>query len=227
MDCDAFSGASAELALGVLTGRPRAEALAHAETCPSCRETLRQLTVTGEELLPLLPEAEPPPGFETRVLERIGAGAPGPAERRRRLPRYRRLLAPVAVAAVLGAGLGGWALGASGGPAAAPVPPAARGAGPPLSSAPLVTTAGHRAAGHVYYYRRGRSRWLYMGVDLNAGTMTVTCQLRGADGRFTTLGRFRLDGGYGYWASPVAAAPVTGARLLTPDGTVLAAARFR
>lgn len=235
MDCDAFSGVSAELALGVLTGRPRAEALAHAETCSACREALRQLTVTGEELLPLLPAAEPPPGFETRVLARIGVEVPGLPQRRRgrrfrlpafRLPRYQRLLAPAAVVAVLGAGLGGWGIGAASVPAAAPASPSAPTPKPSLSSAPLVTAGRQEPAGQVYYYGGGQSRWMYMSVDLDSGTTTVTCQLRGADGHYTTLGRFRLNGGYGYWASPVASGPVTGARLVTPGGTVLAAATF-
>jgi hypothetical protein len=36
--------------------------------------------VTGEELLELLPPAEPPAGFETRVLERLGLPVPAPAD---------------------------------------------------------------------------------------------------------------------------------------------------
>jgi anti-sigma-K factor RskA len=88
MGCAEFADVTAELALGVLTGRERAEALAHLERCAACQKTVRHLTVTGEELLRLLPAAEPPPGFETRVLERLGIAArsprPGPASRRTR-----------------------------------------------------------------------------------------------------------------------------------------------
>jgi len=75
MSCDEFAEVAAELALGVLTGRERAAALAHLDGCESCRELVRELTMTGEELLALLPSREPPPGFETRVLERIGLPA--------------------------------------------------------------------------------------------------------------------------------------------------------
>ena len=77
MSCDEFAGVAAELALGVLTGRERAAALAHLDGCESCREQVRELTMAQDELLALLPSAEPPAGFESRVLERIGLTAPG------------------------------------------------------------------------------------------------------------------------------------------------------
>jgi anti-sigma-K factor RskA len=77
MSCDEFAEVAAELALGVLTGRERARALAHLDGCESCREQVRELSMAGDELLALLPSAEPPAGFESRVLERIGLTAPG------------------------------------------------------------------------------------------------------------------------------------------------------
>jgi len=79
MGCAEFADAAAELALGVLTGRERARALAHLDQCEACRENVRQLTVTGEELVGLLPAIEPPAGFETRVMERLGLGTPAPS----------------------------------------------------------------------------------------------------------------------------------------------------
>src|ERR1700678_3297690 len=78
MGCAGFADAAAELALGVLTGRERAEALEHLDRCPVCREHIRQLTATGEQLLRLLPAEEPPPGFETQALERLGPAAQSP-----------------------------------------------------------------------------------------------------------------------------------------------------
>jgi hypothetical protein len=91
MECAGFAGVAEELALGVLTGRERAEALAHLGCCTACRENVRRLTVTGEELLRLLPDREPPPGFETRVLARLGLTAQAPALGRR--PGRRLVLA--------------------------------------------------------------------------------------------------------------------------------------
>ncbi len=238
MGCTEFADAAAELALGVLTGRERARAIAHLDRCDACRENVRQLTLTGEELLGLLPAAEPPAGFETRVMERLGLGTPGAvpasriglAGRVRRLGRRlsgwpgrggvcrgRRLLAAAAVAAaVVVAGLGGWGLRA-----ATSSPPAS-----PLSSAALLTAA-HRTVGKVYVYD-GSARWLYMSVDMDSGNGVVTCQVEGAGGHFTTVGSFRLTGGYGFWGGPAPAGggSLAGARLVGPDGAVLAAAVF-
>jgi anti-sigma-K factor RskA len=246
MGCAEFADVAAELALGVLTGRERARALAHLDRCDGCRENVRQLTVTGEELVGMLPAIEPPAGFETRVMERLGLGtpAPAPAPARQLSParrfgrkladwtgggwtdrggvsRPRRILAAAAVAAaVIVGGLGGWGLHATtSSPTASP-----------LSSAALLT-ASHQTAGKVYFYDSG-SRWLYMSVDIRsggaAGNGTVICQVEGPDGHVTTVGSFRLSGGYGYWGSPdpVTSGPLTGARLVTTTGTVLATATF-
>ena len=236
MGCAEFAGVAAELALGVLTGRERARALAHLDWCEACRENVRQLTVTGEELVGLLPAIEPPAGFETRVMERLGlaTSAPAPAPhlspaRRvgQKLARWmgsagtgrpRRLLAAAAVAvAVIVAGLGGWDLHAT--------------TSTPLSSAALLT-ASHQTAGKIYFYDSG-SRWLYMSVNIGpgggaAGNGTVVCQVEGPDGHVTTIGSFQLTGGYGYWGSPdpVTNGPLTGARLVTTTGAVLATATF-
>jgi hypothetical protein len=80
MTCAELADVAAELALGVLTGRERAMAIAHLDQCDECREYVRQLMATGEELLELIPAAEPPAGFETRVLARLGL--PVPAQER-------------------------------------------------------------------------------------------------------------------------------------------------
>jgi hypothetical protein len=215
--CDEMAGVAAELALGVLTGRERARAIAHLDRCETCRETVRRLTETGEGLLGLVPPREPPAGFETRVVARLGIAGPRPK-------RTRRVLAVAAVAlAVVGSGLGGWGLrAATSSPAAGDARTAAS-----LYSAPL-TTAGHLTAGTVYLYD-GNPRWLYMSVRAGSANGTVVCQLISRDGHVTTLGSFRLTGGDGYWASPEHVDPddVREARLATPSGTVLATASFR
>src|SRR5215469_11622459 len=123
MNCAQLADVAAELALGVLTGREPAEAIAHLDQCHACREDVRQLMLTVEELLGLLPASEPPAGFETQVLERLGLPAPGrsiarPSRHRRhcrparsRSGPVRRVLAAAAVTvAVAGASLGGWGI---------------------------------------------------------------------------------------------------------------------
>lgn len=246
MSCDEFADVAAELALGVLTGRERAEAVAHLETCDSCRGYVRQLSMAGEDLAGLVPAAEPPAGFEARVLSRIGIPAPTPVPEPGpspgsgpgrapgpggRLRRSRKLLAVAAVVAVLAGGAGGWGLRAAtaqrGTAPAAPAAPVASA----LTSAPLLSVARQRV-GTVFYYQ-GNPRWMYMAVDLSSGqhssaSGTVTCQLAGADGHYTTVGSFRLTSGYGGWGGPDPGIEgrVTGARLLAPSGKVLATARF-
>ena len=248
MNCREFSDVAAELALGVLTGRERAAAIAHLDQCDACRENVRQLTMTSEGLLELLPTREPPAGFESRVMERIGLAAPAPVpapapapvpapgrvgrlfhlgDRRtsrtpapaagqpRQVGWARRSLAAAAVALVAG-GLAGWGLAVG---TSAP-------ASTPLSSATL-QSASHQSVGKIFLYQ-GSPRWLYMSVDMPSGDGTVLCQVVSQDGQVTTVGSFRLADGHGYWGSPATGAPgqLTGARLVTPNGTVLATASF-
>jgi hypothetical protein len=92
MTCAELADVAAELALGVLTGRERAMAIAHLDECDACREDVRQLMATGGQLLELLPTAEPPAGFETRVLERIGLSAPAQEEEPRGEDAYPQLI---------------------------------------------------------------------------------------------------------------------------------------
>jgi hypothetical protein len=274
MSCEELGEVAAELALGVLTGRERATAIGHLDNCDECRENVRQLMATGEQLLELLPPAEPPAGFETRVLARLGLPAPaqseageeednyprlisqgggtpgrrGPvrdstrprADRRgsgrpgaappsappagpggtKRPGRVRRVLAAAAViVAVVVAGLGGWRIGAG-------TAPAANSAAEPLTSASLLS-ATHQSVGQIFVYS-GTSQWVYMSVDMESGNEPVTCQLVGKDGQVTNLGTFQLADGYGSWGSPNPGnlGTLTGARLVSADGTVLATATF-
>jgi hypothetical protein len=252
MGCGEFADVAAELALGVLTGRERAQAVAHLDHCDSCREYVRQLSLTGEEMLGLLPGREPPAGFESRVMGRLGLTAldkpaaespqglgivPGlgspqsPGQQRSggkslsRPARWsRRMLTMAAVAlAVVAVGVGGWALRGATGPATN----GGTAASEQLYEATLLS-ATHQADGKVYLYD-GNPRWLYMGIDTHASRNdTVVCQLETRSGHLITIGSFQLDGGSGAWGSPdpIAASDVTGARITTMSGKVLATASF-
>ncbi len=70
--CDEFSQLAPEVALGLLAGDERAEALGHLAGCPACREHLEGLMRVADALLLLAPPSEPAIGFETRVMERLG-----------------------------------------------------------------------------------------------------------------------------------------------------------
>jgi hypothetical protein len=227
VDCDRCADVAAELALGVLTGRERADAVPQLDRCDGCREDVRELTLTGEELLMLLPEATPPAGFAYRVQHELCFTG---HQRPRRLTRPHLLVAAAAAAAVLavGGGLAGWA--ARGGAAPPPAPVAAPVAGAGLHPA-VLTTVRHHVIGRVFLDHAGylgHDGWVYVSVDGATGDGTVVCQLLGRDGRVTTIGSFGLDGGYSYWGSPesMPGTRVSGARLLTEDGQVLASATF-
>jgi predicted anti-sigma-YlaC factor YlaD len=79
-----------ELALGTVGGPDRAEALEHTSECGPCRAFVGELAEAADALPLLAAEAEPPPGFEERVLAALKA----PRRRKRRL-----VAAAVAVAA--------------------------------------------------------------------------------------------------------------------------------
>lgn len=246
-DCAWLRTVADELALGVLPGQERAEAIAHLDRCPTCREHVEQLTLVGDGLLSLLPGSEPPAGFETRVTRRLGLN---------RSARRRRPRAGVAVAAAaaiaLGFGFGGWAVGTAIEGASAPTSPSSEypgsehpGAEPPGSQHGLVAASllapDHRPVGRIFAYT-GSPGWVYMSVHLGrAGAAAagprdgyrkaaeVSCRLERTDGTSVRIGEFSLDdAGRGYWGAPTRVDPdtVSGARLLAADGSVLATAHF-
>ncbi|MEU6539640.1 hypothetical protein [Streptomyces sp. NPDC047000] len=212
LSCAQLHECGAELALDVLPGPERSGAVAHLQHCAECRTYVRDLTPVADGLLDLVPAAEPPPGFDSRVLRRMGPPARPPWHRRHRIGRT--LAAAAAAAALV---LGGWAVGNASAPTTHPA----------LRTA--VLTAQERHVGKVYAHT-GASPWLY--VDLDAGAIaddpTVRCQVVRADGSVSTVGTFRLDDGYAHWGGPYPAgsSPVTTVRLLAPDGSVLAASDF-
>jgi Putative zinc-finger len=85
-----------DLALGALDGEERADALEHVHRCPSCQAVVAELAGIADLLVQLVPEVEPPFGFDRRVLE---------VTRRDRRGRRRWIaaIAAVAAAAAIGA----------------------------------------------------------------------------------------------------------------------------
>jgi hypothetical protein len=127
----------------------------------------------------------------------------------------RRVLAAAALClAVIVAGLGGWRVGVGSAPAS------------PLMSASLVS-ASSQHVGRVFYYSRD-PEWLYMSVDLGSGDALVTCQVIDAQGHVATVGSFTLADGRGAWGSPDpgTVGELTGARLVSANGTVIATGTF-
>lgn len=240
LTCEQLHETGAELALGVLSGRERAEAAAHLDRCADCREHIEQLALVGDGLLGLLPESEPPAGFEARVARRLTQAqaardghetAHGFGLRRAGFRRGVRLrVASAAAVVALGFGFGGWALGtAIENVAAGPARPVQAGAG--MLQAQLVGAEHGQPVGDIYAHR-GSPVWVFMSVDLaDTGTPysgKVTCLLERTDGTTVRIGTFHLHHGYGYWGAPasVGFSTLSGARLTSADGRVLATADF-
>jgi anti-sigma-K factor RskA len=105
--CEQARELAPDVALGLLTGEERADALAHLEGCEACRAEVASLAVAADEVLLAAPEATPPAGFDARVLAALATQREA-AERegtvavpRRRHPHRRRAWVGAAAAAVL------------------------------------------------------------------------------------------------------------------------------
>jgi predicted anti-sigma-YlaC factor YlaD len=211
-ECEAMRDDLIEFALGTLSGRSRALVLDHLETCAHCTTESEALAEAADALLWLAPEAEPPLGFETRVIERFrGAGAERQIDRRRRLSLFA--LAALLVA-VMGVGIG--AVATQGG-----------GARPSATQRP--TTGRLVSDGHVLgevTISAGSPSWMIMDVDTGKISGVVWCEVTFANGRSQTVGKFTISHGYGSWVAPIKASgsDVRSARIVNGEGTVLAQA---
>ncbi|MFD4607888.1 hypothetical protein [Streptomyces sp. NPDC058451] len=237
--CEKLREIGAELALGVLPGRERAGAVAHLERCADCREYIAQLTLLGDRLIGLLPGSEPPVGFESRVAQSLTQMAAHERRPRTRAPgiprpgvlgRLRPRVAAAAGAVLLAVGFGGWAVGTA--IESTMSRPAATASGTGMLWGGLISAdAVGRPAGEVYAHP-GSPGWIYMTVDLTrAGGPhegKVTCRLVRKDGTTVRVGDLTLHRGRGSWGGPATIDPakLAGARVVAPDGTVLARTHF-
>ncbi|HKA84700.1 MAG TPA: hypothetical protein VKD21_12600 [Acidimicrobiales bacterium] len=146
MDCADVAEVAPELALEILGGAERAAAIAHLEGCVSCQQLVDTLAADADRLLMLAPSAEPPAGFQDRVLtsltqvaqpEAPPARSPAARTPTRRARARTRGVAMLALAASVA--LVALALGL--GPAARPSP----------AGAEMRTGAGE-VVGHVFVH---------------------------------------------------------------------------
>ncbi len=217
LSCTEVRTLAPELALEVLGGAERADALDHAAQCVACRAFVAELSETADALTLLAPEAEPPPGFESRAL-----GALGMARARR---PWRRMVAFAAAAAALAA--------ASAVVSVAVVrmldrssPTAAVVRAGDLREAPMIGHGG-RLAGRAYVYR-SRSPWLFVSVDYGVPAGTYGVEVRGRDGGRNRVGTLAVRAGRGSWGATVEtpASGLDSVRLVDGAGQTVCEARF-
>ncbi len=211
--CDAYADDLAELALGALTGRPRAQALSHVDSCPQCAEELEQLSRVADTIVQVAPEAEPPLGFEVRLFDRMGV-----SDRRRRFRPSLWVPAGVAAAAAaLALGLGLTL------PSSAPTTATAQAHHGNAISADLVENGA--AVGHVVVVGGARP-WMSMMLADSTARGPVDCIVMTADGVTHHVGTFVARQGYGAWVAPLHVKPadIRTAEVVSPSGTVIATA---
>lgn len=203
MGCDRARELAPEFVLGLLPGEERALVLGHLAECEACRAVAEQLAAAADALLLAVPEAEPPVGFESRALARMGS--PSPA--RRRGSRAATLAA--AVLLVVGIAFGS-------------LLPLGRRSGPePVRTAHLATVASG-AGGEVYIYT-GDPPWLFMTVR-GVADGTYTCRIRVRGGNRLAIGSLTVRDGQGAWGRVLEVDPgrITAVELVDGAGRVVA-----
>lgn len=167
-----------ELALGEVVEPARSRLLAHVSACGECRGRLDAMLGLTDSLLALAPAHEPPPGFETRVLERLGMA-------QTQAPRHRRArwLAVAAAVAILAALVGGVALGRRGG----------NGAQESAVRTGEIVRADGSHVGSIRLVDAPQPYALVMIEHPQPGTDSVTCRLELPGGRMVDVGSWGYD----------------------------------
>ena len=211
--CSDFDTDSAELALGLLTDPRRNALVDHAVACRRCQARLDDLVAVGDRLVLLAPQVDPPAGFETRALSRMG----GPvAADLRWARRFRILTGAAALVAVLALGM---LVGR-------------------LVSNPTTTTvdrvaAIHNAAGDevgdVHLVDVPRPHILVSVLRPPTKPGVRTCELQRPDGSWVVVGTWTADELHtGVWAVALdpALLHAQAMRVTNDDGALVATARF-
>jgi hypothetical protein len=185
-----------ELAAGVAAGDERARALGHLSGCPACRREFAGTAEVVDELLWLVPEHDPPAGFESSVLTRLTPAAP-----RRRRPHPRLLwAASIVAAAVLAAGAVWWQTADDRELASDYRHTLTVAHGHGLSAAPLL--AGDGETGTVFAYD-GSPSWIYVTFRSAPLQGRYDVSLLTTDGRRLALRPFTARPGGTAWGSTI------------------------
>jgi predicted anti-sigma-YlaC factor YlaD len=210
--CDTVRESAPNFALGALTGRERAEVIAHLDDCVACQALVGEYASVADALIELIPEAEPPAELAPPVL-----AAMRPARR----VRWRRRVAALAAAAIV-------AIGAATGITLAVVSQAGDGgptASPALRSAPMIGS-GNLTVGRVVT-TNDRPPTVSVSVDYWVPDGSYQLAARDRAGAATPLGTLQVTGGRGTWTgrTPGVDHPVA-VSLLDQSGTVVCEGRL-
>jgi hypothetical protein len=201
LTCEQARDLAPEYGLGILEPDERAAMSAHVLGCAECRSEADEYARLGDDLMELIPAAEPSPGFDGRVLESLR-------------PRGKRLRRRV----IAGTGAG---LAAAAAVATVLILTSSTHHQREIR-ANLV--ADGRPVGS--FYTEGKPPYLWMAVNHLGTSGAVSCQIVESGGKLVTLGSFDVVNGSGWWATPEPAGlgHISSARLVAADGRVLAQA---
>lgn len=222
LTCAQLDALAPELALGILPGDERADAVAHLDHCRECRLVVAELTQALDTIVAAAPVVGPPKGLGRRVATATTSTRDRPHRRPFRRPAA---LAALAGALALTAALAAPARDhpsrtATGMPSAGPAAPGVR-------TAALVPVGGERITGAVFV-QPSSPAWVFMTVSDDDETSTYTCELVYGDGHTLNAGSVAIRGGTGSWRRdlPRATTPITKVNVRASDGTLSAQATF-
>lgn len=210
IDCETFDAHAEELALGQQEEPLRGRLLAHAGGCPWCHSLIDGLGAVADRLLLAAPQIEPPAGFESRALARLGAHEGGPT---RRLAGFRWLVGAAVVGAVAAAGVF---------LVLAPDDQQAT-----TTTAAIVSTAGTEV-GSAQLVAEPMPHLVVSIVAPRPGPGIRTCELRRADGAWEEVGWWdAADIASGVWAVGIDPALLDATAMrITSGGDAIATATF-
>ena len=187
-----------ELAVNIVSGPERAEALDHMSGCGPCRAFVAELAEAADALTLLAAEAEPPPGFERRVVAAIGSG------RRRSWRRIAMVAASVAAATAIVSIVGVRLVeGDDQRPVVAPAAPSSVKTVSMRNDAGIDVGQVHVSDGHPSV--------VVVTVDYLISDGTYAVQLSSPQRADEQIGRMRVSNGHGSWA---------GTTRLPPEGRI-------
>lgn len=204
LECAETQERAAEFALGVLHGPERAEVIGHLEHCQVCAAQVADFARVVDGLTLIVPEAEPPVGFEEHVLRSIRVN------RRPVVNRRRTVLALIALVSVIAAASIGMVRLVDG--LRAPVEPP--------------RAANLRANGAVVgkaVVLNGSDPWVMVAISgLEDGMYRSNVVDLAGDN--VLVGEFSVVNGRGSWLVQAATRDVTSVRILNSDGVEIARA---
>jgi hypothetical protein len=203
MTCTQVRELAPELALGILGGAERAEVVLHVNGCARCQATVSELTEVADTLPQLVPEAEPPLGFESRVLRRLGEGER--RTRRRWIAAVAAVAAAVAIISITTVRIieSNDATSTSAlSPGGAPVAVTMQGGVADVPSGWAYVSEGHGIA---------------IAVDYGLGSGSYTVRAVPAGGNSADLGQMHVAGGRGSWTGRSDERLTAGSRIALVD----------